>query len=134
MLDKFGAGYLGAPRGSRPHLGVDYITQPGQPVYAPCDMYVERLSYPYVGDTSLRGIAFNAQINGVNGSGRMWYFEPDSSVIGNEVAEGQLLGYASSLQEKYPGITNHVHLQFATSEKIPGLNHIVYNGKFYNEI
>ena len=130
--DAWGSGHFGASRGSRPHLGIDIITVPNEPIYAPVDMYIERVSYPYIDSTSLKGIAFNTQVNGVNYDGRLWYFVPDASLIGRDVNKGQFIGYAQGLQERYSAITDHVHLQLRTKSSVDNsMDSIEYNGWTY---
>lgn len=131
--DDFGAGYFGASRGSRPHLGVDYIVNEGEVVYAPCNMDTFNVSYPYAFDVSdsyvLKGARFSTKINGVNFDGRLWYFTPDSNLFGTDVKQGQRIGVAQTLNHRYEGITDHLHFQLRTQQSIPDA--ILYNGWNY---
>lgn len=127
--DDFGSGHFGASRGNRPHLGIDYVTTEGEPIYAPFDMEVTRVSLPYFDTSDYKGIAFSTQIAGVNYDGRWWYFVPNSDIIGHSVSKGQLLGYAQSLQGRYQGITDHTHLQLRSTTELQ--DSIYYNGWYY---
>lgn len=131
--DAWGDGYFGASRGDRPHLGVDYIVNEGETVYAPCDMDSFNVSWPYVwkpGDTyTLTGCAFTTEINGINFDGRLWYFTPDSSLFGRDIPKGYPIGTAQTLQHRYPGITDHLHFQLRTETDI--VDSIDYKGWYY---
>jgi hypothetical protein len=128
-VDKWGSGAFGASRGSRPHLGVDLVVQPGEYVYAPFDMKIERVSYPYT-NSPYMGVAFVHNRGGNSYDGRAWYFNPLPSVIGRNVSQGEVIGVAQDLTNKYPGITNHVHLQLQGSN-LEGLDYIIYKNKIY---
>jgi len=127
--DKWGSGAFGASRGSRPHLGVDLVVEPGEYVYAPFDMKIERVSYPY-SNSHYMGLAFSTNNSGHLYDGRIWYFNPLPSVIGTNVVKGEVIGVAQDLTNKYPGITNHVHLQLQGSN-LNGHDYIVYKNKIY---
>lgn len=133
--DDWGAGFFGASRGSRPHLGVDYVVSEGEVVYSPTDMKITRISYPYAtlkeGQSDrLTGIAFSSKIAGVNYDGRIWYFVPDSALIGTDVVKGQRIGLAQSLEDRYDErMTNHIHVQYRTTTPIEEA--IYYNGWYY---
>lgn len=127
--DKWGSGAFGASRGSRPHLGVDLIVEPGAYVYAPFDMKIERISHPYSNSPYL-GIAFSYNRSGNTYDGRAWYFNPLPSVIGRNVSQGEVIGVAQDLTNRYPGITNHIHLQLQ-GNNLEGMDYIVYKNKIY---
>ena len=44
---------------------------------------------------------------------KMVYFQPDRSLIGKRVVQGEVIGTARDIAEKYPGITPHVHLEIS---------------------
>lgn len=127
--DDFGSGGFGASRGGRPHLGADYIVSEGETIYAPFDMEVKRVSYPYEGDLSLKGIALYTKVDGVHYDGRIFYFTPDANIIGRTITKGTRIGVAQTLQKKYPGITDHIHVQLRTTKEVP--DSINYNGWYY---
>lgn len=105
--DRYGSGQPGASRGSRSHGGIDIVATPGQRILSPIDGLVIREAFPYKDDTSMRGIL-------IRGSGSFSGWEVKIFyVIGlfsGEVRAGGLIGHAQNLV-KYPGITNHVHME-----------------------
>lgn len=128
LSDIFGDGHLGASRGNRPHLGVDFVTVPGTPIYAPFDFKSDGISFPYVGNLVLTGYK-GKSVEGYHI--RLWYITPlPSLLVGSvDVSKGDLIGYAQSLQDKYPGITNHIHVQVWSNTYVP--NSFEYQGKYY---
>jgi hypothetical protein len=130
--DVHGSGHFGASRGNRPHLGIDIITQDGAGIYAPFEMYVDRKSNPYFDDTHLTGIKFTTALDNITYDGRMWYFSPDSNIVGRFVDKGEFIGIAQDLVKKYDGITNHIHFQLRTRDSVPQeIEQIDYNGWTY---
>lgn len=131
--DAWGDGYFGASRGDRPHLGVDYVVNEGEVVYAPCDMDSFNLSYPYSFGTNdtyiLKGARFTTKINGVNFDGRLWYFTPYSHLFGRDILKGTPIGVAQTLQHRYAGITDHLHFQLRTETDL--VDSIDYKGWYY---
>ena len=127
--DDFGSGALGSPRGSRPHLGVDYIVTPGQNVIAPFSFTITGISIPYTWTNLYTGF------KGKTSEGydvRIWYLIPNLSLIGKDVFKGEIIGEAQSLQNDYPGITDHIHVQVSMPGEFPSLG-VVWNGKTYIE-
>jgi len=131
--DAWGDGYFGASRGDRPHLGVDYVVNEGEVIYAPCDMDSFNLSYPYSFGTNdtyiLTGARFNTKIDGVNFDGRLWYFTPYSHLFGRDIPKGTPIGVAQTLQHRYAGITDHLHFQLRTETDL--VDSINYKGWYY---
>jgi peptidoglycan hydrolase-like protein with peptidoglycan-binding domain len=107
--DNFGSGAYGASRGNRVHDGTDWITLPPQAVNAPMSGRVSTISYPYRDTQALLGV----QIDGSDGAlCWVWYVQPGAHIVGTLVRAGQTaIGTAQSLQERYPGITDHVHVR-----------------------
>jgi murein DD-endopeptidase MepM/ murein hydrolase activator NlpD len=107
--DAFGEGEFGASRdgGGRRHEGVDYIARAGQVVKAPMSGYVTKIGYAYAGDShrfveiSNPALKFEA---------RVFYVDP-SVKVGQTVHLGDSIGTMDSLQPRYAGITDHVHLE-----------------------
>lgn len=110
--DAFGDGYFHAARdgGSRAHEGVDYDARPGQTVVAPISGYVAKIGFAYPGNTRLRYIEIDNPA--LKLEARVFYVDP-SVRVGEAVALGKPVGTALSLQRRYHGITNHVHLEVA---------------------
>lgn len=110
-MDRYGSGAFKAPRkrGSRryEHRGVDYATRPAERIYAPVGGIV-RLGKSYADSPShdLLAISPKPGIEVV-----LMYVRPLVFGNGEEVYGGDLIGHATSLQNRYPGITDHVHLE-----------------------
>ena len=102
--DAQGSGAYGAPRGSRTHKGVDYATNPGNPVYSAVRGIVTRLGYPYKGIRDLRLIEIEDAHNSLI---RYMYVLPAVTKL-MLINPGDLLGTVQRLP--YKGITQHVHV------------------------
>ena len=96
--------------GLRHHEGVDYVAAAGQPVQAPISGYVTRIGYAYDDDLSFRYVEITNPA--LRYQARVLYVSPDVAV-GQTVRLGEAIGEAQSLQRRYPGITDHVHLELA---------------------
>ncbi|HEY9219468.1 MAG TPA: M23 family metallopeptidase [Phenylobacterium sp.] len=110
--DSFGSGQFGASRdgGARHHEGVDYISDAGQPVVAPISGFVSKVGFAYDDDNGLRYVEITNPALGY--VARVFYIRADV-VVGQAVRVGTPIGEASSLQGRYPGITDHVHLELS---------------------
>lgn len=85
--------------------GLDIVAEPGEQILCPCDGVIYREAIPYRNDSILRGVA----MRGPPGF-EIKIFYVEGFVLGS-VSAGQPIGYAQNLKVKYPGITNHVHLE-----------------------
>lgn len=106
--DGYGSGSFLASRdgGSRQHHGIDVVTAVNEPVYSPISGTVTRLAYPYADDTSYKGLV-------IENSGilvKLFYVSP-TVTPGTTVKAGQQIGTAQNLNRRYPGITNHIHVE-----------------------
>ena len=112
--DAYGSGEFGASRdgGGRRHEGVDYVSVAGQPVVAPISGYVTKIGYPYGNDPELRYVEISNPA--LKYSARAFYVAPTVHE-GDAVQIGDVIGKAESLQGRYGGITNHVHLEVLRS-------------------
>jgi len=108
--DIFGSGEFGAIRdaGKRRHEGVDYVAAPGAVVHAPIAGEVSRLGYAYNGQGGYRVVEIVNSATKMKA--RVFYVSP-SVEVGDVVAAGQEIGTAQDLSTRYPGITNHVHVE-----------------------
>jgi len=106
--DSEGDGNYGARRGSRVHNGIDFLCDEGQAIGAPFDMKILRVAKPKVGSV-MSGIEWQAG----RSTGKMFYFEPDYTLIGKEVKQEQLIGVAQSVSKDYglPNMKDHIHFQ-----------------------
>lgn len=107
--DGYGGGAFGASRdgGAREHAGVDYVAEAGQRVSAPISGFVTKIGRPYA-DGDLRYVEIRNPA--LNVSARVFYVDPTVEV-GDAVRMGGRIGRAATLQHRYPGITDHVHLE-----------------------
>jgi murein DD-endopeptidase MepM/ murein hydrolase activator NlpD len=108
--DAFGSGGFGAVRdaGKRHHQGVDYVAAPGAPVHAPISGRISHLGFAYGGDKTYRYVEIANPNTGM--VARVLYI--DAAVVdGDEVVAGDVIGAAQDLGARYPGITNHVHVE-----------------------
>lgn len=111
--DVHGCGFFGANRGERQHKGVDISMNPGELVMSPISGIVTKVGYPYSDDLSYRYV----QIHKDGYDFRLFYVEPLVDV-GETIDFNSVIGYVQNLGSRYPGITEHVHLE------------IKYNGNF----
>lgn len=109
--DTWGDGRFGAARGRRQHNGADIVARLGQEVLSPIDGRVVRMTYPYASDTSLTGVLIAGTGRHIGLEIKIFYMTPVHGVVGKSVTAGQKIGFAQSLLAKYPGITNHIHLE-----------------------
>ena len=90
------------------HKGIDYEARPGARVYAPCAGTV-RLGRAY-SDSPQEDLLGIAPLAGIEVA--VMYIRPLASLAtGRHVEQGELIGHALSLQARYPGITDHIHLE-----------------------
>lgn len=110
--DGFGSGAYGASRdgGVRHHGGVDYVAKAGQAVKSPISGYVTRIGYAYDDDLSFRYVEISNPA--LRYQARVLYVSPEVAA-GDTVRLGETIGEAQTLQGRYPGITDHVHLELA---------------------
>lgn len=115
-VDAFGSGDFGARRdaGKRTHHGVDYVAFVGQKVRAPISGEVSRVGYAYRGIGGLRVVEIvNPE---TKFTARVLYVEP-TVAVGDVVVAGEEIGAAQDLSGRYPGITNHVHVELRDARR-----------------
>jgi murein DD-endopeptidase MepM/ murein hydrolase activator NlpD len=114
-IDAFGSGDFGARRdaGKRRHHGVDYVAAVGAAVRAPISGKVTRLGYAYRGVGGLRVVEITNPETRF--SARVLYVAP-TVAEGDVVVAGDQIGAAQDLSARYPGITNHVHVELRDAE------------------
>lgn len=107
--DAAGLGHFGAPRGSRTHQGIDYLTEPGQSVFSPVTGRFIRTGRPYATDARYS----LAVIHGGGLEFKLMYVEPLPGLTpGTPVRAGQKIGTAQNVTAKYGGpMRNHLHLE-----------------------
>ena len=106
--DSQGDGHFGARRGKRRHAGLDLLCKPGQPVVSPCAAQVTRLAFPYEGAFEWKGLLLKNGPYAV----KLFYLEPDESLIGQWIEEGQVLGHAQDISKRYGAeMLPHIHIE-----------------------
>lgn len=106
--DSFGSGHFGASRKGHTHKGQDYLGTPGQTVYAPIGGSVTTgAAYADGSNEYLRRVT----ITGDNSERVSLMYVLPSVVVGGRVEAGDKVGTLQSLQNAYPGIPNHLHLE-----------------------
>ena len=115
--DNWGSGYFGAPRrnanGTRyTHRGVDVIVFQGQSIFSPISGYVKRYAKPY-GDADPKwfGVLIEGTGKHLGLEMKIFYFLPYPSVIGRNIIQGEYIGDAQKISERFPGMTDHVHVE-----------------------
>jgi murein DD-endopeptidase MepM/ murein hydrolase activator NlpD len=108
--DEFGCGSFGAERdaGGRRHEGADFDAAAGQKVDAPMSGFVSKIGAAYPGDARYHYVEITNPA--LHYEARVFYVDPTVRE-GDAVHIGQPIGRAHSLQPRYHGITNHVHLE-----------------------
>lgn len=103
--DVHGAGYYGAPRGSREHKGIDFACYSGTTILPIKAGKVTKLGYPYADKLEFRYVQITDK------AGYRWrYFYIQPSVVMNQVVTVHTeLGKVQKLP--YEGITQHCHLE-----------------------
>jgi hypothetical protein len=114
--DDFGCGQFGAGRdeGGRRHEGSDFDAAAGQTVSAPLSGFVSKIGFAYPGDQRYHYIQITNPA--LHYQARVFYVDPQVHE-GQAVHIGQAIGRDHSLEPRYRGITNHVHLEI---ERIGG--------------
>jgi hypothetical protein len=117
--DKFGSGAWGARRIHKGkediHKGVDLLYAPGKVLYAWEEMNAVRYAVPYTDGIDadiLLGILLRRPdtTDGVV-EFKLLYVDPLPGVIPSHLPEGTAFGRVQDLTRRYPGISNHVHLE-----------------------
>ena len=105
--DAWGSGAYGARRdgGSRKHAGVDYSGVPGSNVYAPIGGTVEIIG---------GGVRITGQFDGEKYSVRVLHI--NVTVERGKINEGDIIGTVEDLQEDYPRIIDHAHVEIYKRE------------------
>ena len=100
--DSYGSGAYGASRdgGRRTHAGVDYSGAAGSSVYAPMGGSMERVT---------GGVRITGTVGGETYSTKVLHIT--NTAKGGAIKEGAVIGKVENLAKKYPGITNHAHVE-----------------------
>jgi hypothetical protein len=96
------------------HQGLDIEAKPGEEVYSPIEGEVIREALPYADDPSFRGLLIRGAGAWAGYEVKLFYVE---GLLCGKAIPGQSIGRAQDLTFKYPGITNHVHLEVTVDGK-----------------
>jgi murein DD-endopeptidase MepM/ murein hydrolase activator NlpD len=106
--DAKGCAHYGESRGNRIQAGVDFIAKPEQEVKAVRGGTVTVVGYVYSDDLSFRYIAIKTNDNNIV---RHLYIKPSQHIYpGAQVKDGEVIGTYQRLGIRYPGITEHIHV------------------------
>jgi len=108
--DKWGCGHFGASRGGRLHDGVDVACYKGSTIRCVVGGKVTRIGFPYSQDNEERKHYRLVEIK--DDKGKIWrYLYMDPLVeAGQSVFTGQPIGVSQGINEVYPGMIDHVHI------------------------
>ena len=105
--DEWGKGHYGAPRPHGFHKGMDFICVPGHIVRMPINGRIVRKAKPYP-DSFLSGVVIRNKDMEI----KLFYFKPDNELIGKNVKQGENIGIAQDIRERYDDrMIPHLHLQ-----------------------
>ena len=108
LRDPWGSGQYGASRGSRRHRGLDIKVRPKEKVYAPIPGTIVQEAIPYANDPYYRGLLIRGDGEWQNYEIKIFYI---LGIKSGWASAGEQIGTAQNLGFKYPGITNHLHLE-----------------------
>lgn len=106
--DSWGSGAFGARRGIRMHNGIDIVSVPGDEFSSFVCGVVTRVGYPYQDDLSFRYVEVYDEVRKLYW--RYFYINP-AVKFGDRVSLVSSLGTVQKLGDRYPKITEHVHLE-----------------------
>ncbi|XP_041034702.1 leukocyte cell-derived chemotaxin-2-like [Carcharodon carcharias] len=112
--DRYGRGEYGAPRGRRTHLGVDVICSDGSIVHAPFTGRMVRQLNPFGNNNAIDNGAM------LEGSGYcVKMFPITAQRYTGSVTKGEVIGRLLNIQDVYPGMISHVHIQMCDTSINP---------------
>jgi len=113
---RWGSGQFGAPRDNhtRRHGGLDVVADPGDLVFSPIEGEVLREASPYF---PFSGVLIRGTGEFASYEVKLFYVKVMASMCG-PLKAGTLIGSVEDLQWKYPGITNHVHIEVRCGGKL----------------
>lgn len=117
--DAAGDGHHNTPRGYRRHNGIDFLCDPGQPVYMPIERgMLIRKAYPYKDDMSYEGI-YIAGFEDRCAIELLIFYCVATISYNIMYRQGDVVAYAQDISKKYGHpMLPHVHLRI---EKIDPL-------------
>lgn len=110
VRDAYGSGQYGASRdaGIRTHNGIDIIVVPGEKIFSPIKGNIIRQAMPYKNDPNYKGIVLKGIEQWDGYELKIFYVD---GLFSGVALESQEIGFSQNLTLRYPGITNHIHLE-----------------------
>ena len=107
---------------------------PGQVVRSPVHGLVLRETRPY-GDGGLYDCGLLIEGTGEHQGLKvtLFYVKGDDGIVGSVVAPGDPVGVAMSLQTKYPGITDHVHIAIREGTDVVDPEPLIFPSRTYEQ-
>jgi len=109
--DSQGAGHYGASRGSRIHVGIDFVTEKDQEVKSLCKGVVTKIGYPYSPEDKQKGHLRYIQVTDKRGFNTRYFYVFPEVNVGDVVLKGEVIGISQNLTKIYRGITQHFHFE-----------------------
>lgn len=105
--DEYGCGHYLASRGTRKHVGVDLVCT-NKPINSIVDGVVTKVGWAY-SDPKKSRLRY-VEVKKGEYFYRTLYLNPNVS-SGDHVSKDTVIGHSESLQEFYPRMKDHVHLE-----------------------
>jgi hypothetical protein len=111
-VDPAGDGHFGSKRESHTHAGID-LTIPTDNVWSPIEGVLDRKAYPYVSDLAWQGAYIIGSGRDLPFNVKMFYFVPDSDLVGKPLKRGQRVGTPQHISRRYQGqgMIDHIHFE-----------------------
>lgn len=113
--DNHGAGYYGASRGSRDHVGIDIVIASGDEVKAFQGGTVTKLGYPYAsgfGGADSGGFKYRyVEVHTDDKQFCRYFYVSPCVHIGQKIHAGEIIGISQPIADRYPGMTPHCHFE-----------------------
>jgi hypothetical protein len=114
--DRYGSGqfHAGRTKGKKhhEHQGLDVQAKPNESIFSPIDGDIIREAVPYPPFT---GVVIRGKGAYAGYEVKLFYVQ---GYFSGHVTAGTPIGVAEDLSIKYPGITNHVHLEVRSGGKV----------------
>jgi murein DD-endopeptidase MepM/ murein hydrolase activator NlpD len=120
VVDNWGQGHYGAPRGSRKHKGKDFACYPGSIIRSVKSGIVTKIGYPYDDDNDHDGKPdfTYVEITDTNGCKARYFYVKPCIAKGEWAYRGDVIGETQELGKKYEGITEHMHFEVKNEDGI----------------
>lgn len=114
VKDGYGSGQYGSSRdkGKREHDGIDIVVAAGEEIFSPIKGEIVREAVPYGNDPNYKGIVIKGIEKWKGYEIKIFYAE---GLFSGMASPSQKIGNAQNIKAKYPGITNHIHLEVRLS-------------------